>query len=356
LSFQNEVAKNTIFELNYVGSSSKGLTALEDINPFILNTVDGPNPARLLNLNQNAALTAYCSSLGGPADCPFQNVYEFDNASFANFNSMEASLTKQNGQNRILGNTYFTLAYTWGHSIDDASGFRNRDSQVPYYEPGLFRASSDFDITQRVTFSGGWDLPFDRAWASGPKRLVRGWSLYPILSWRTGFPLSINSGLLTSFSPADPGPSGAGDGYLANANFAPGFSKITILNPRNMGSCNNSNTGQTDTGNLYFNCGAFAAVPDVPGSGYGTTPRDFFRGPGRTNLDLALAKTTAITEKVNIELRLEAFNVFNHAEFANPDTNIDDATFGQITSTTIGTGANAVQTQRILQLAGRLTF
>jgi hypothetical protein len=176
------------------------------------------------------------------------------------------------------------------------------------------------------------------------------------LSWRTGFPLSINSGLLTSFSPADPGPSGAGDGYLANANFAPGFSKITILNPRNMGSCNNSNTGQTDTGNLYFNCGAFAAVPDVPGSGYGTTPRDFFRGPGRTNLDLALAKTTAITEKVNIELRLEAFNVFNHAEFANPDTNIDDATFGQITSTTIGTGANAVQTQRILQLAGRLTF
>lgn len=84
--------------------------------------------------------------------------------------------------------------------------------------------------------------------------------------------------------------------------------------------------------------------------------RDFFRGPGRFNLDLALAKNTAITERVNAELRLEAFNVFNHAEFANPDTNIDDDTFGQITSTTLGEGPNAVQTQRILQLAVRLTF
>ncbi|MGA2457629.1 MAG: TonB-dependent receptor [Terriglobales bacterium] len=339
LSLQHELARNLIAEVNYVGSSSKGLTSLEDINPFILSTVSGPNPTRRLNANQNANLTAYCVPQGGPADCPFENVDEFDNISFANFNSLEASLTKQNGENRILGNTYFTLAYTYGHSIDNASGFRNRDSQVPYYNTGQFYASSNFDITQRLTFSGGWDLPFDRAWASGPKRLVKGWSLYPIFSWRTGFPLSINSQLLTSFSPTDPGPSGAGDGYLANVNFAPGFSHITITNPKT-------------NGNYYFNPAAFVPIPDLPGNGYGTTGRDFFRGPGRTNLDLALAKTTAITERVNLEFRVEAFNVFNQVEFANPDTNIDDATFGQITSTTIG----IVQTQRILQLAARLTF
>ena len=359
LSIQQELARGVIFELNYVGSSSKGLTSLKDINPFVLSTVSGPNPARILNEQQtNANLIAYCSPANfqsGPSACPFQNVSEFDNVSFANFNSLEASLTKQNGVNRIFGNTYFTLAYTYGHSIDNASGFRQTQyssSQVPYYNPDQFYASSSYDIKQRITFSGGWDLPFDKAWASGPKRLVGGWSLYPILSWRTGFPLTINSGLVSSFSPADPGPSGAGDGYLASANYAPGFSKITILNPRSMGSCTNPNTGLTDTGNLYFNCGAFLSVPDLPGSGYGTTGRDFFRGPGRTNLDLALAKTTAITERVNLEFRVEAFNVFNQVEFANPDTNIDDATFGQITSTTIGT----VQTQRILQLAARLTF
>src|SRR5208283_4025427 len=143
---------------------------------------------------------------------------------------------------------------------------------------------------------------------------------------------------LSGASSSDPGPSGAGDGYLANAVFASGFNKITILNPKT-------------NGGLYFNPAAFQAISDTPGSGYGL-PRDFFRGPGRTNLDLALAKTTAITERVNVEFRVEAFNALNHTEFANPDTNIYDGTFGQITSTTIG----ALQTQRIGQVALRLTF
>jgi hypothetical protein len=365
LSIQHELARNLVAEVNYVGSSSKRLTAIVDINPFDLNTVFGsnPNPARILNeavqnstTTNSVNLTNYCASQGGAADCPYQNASEFRNASFANFNSLEASLTKQNGENRIFGNTYFTLGYTYGHSIDNSSGFRNRDSQVPYYDPGIFHASSNFDITHRITFSGGWDLPFDKAWTSGPTRLVKGWSLYPILSWRTGFPLSISSELLYSFYPADPGPSGAGDGYLANANFVPGVNKITILNPRHVGSCNNPNTGFTDTGNLYFDCSAFQAVSDTPGSGYGTTARDFFRGPRRTNLDLALAKTTPISERVNTEFRVEAFNVFNHTEFANPDTNIYDNTFGQIVTTDLGFGNAEIHTERIVQIALRLTF
>jgi Carboxypeptidase regulatory-like domain len=346
LSIQRQLTSNVIAEANYVGSSSKGLTSLEDVNPFDLSTLSS-NPARILNENQNSNITAYCALQGGPSLCPFENVSQFGNVSFANFSSLEASLTKQNGENRYIGNTYFTLAYTYGHSIDNASGFRNRDSQVPYYEPGIFRSSSDFDVTQRITLSGGWDLPFNRTYASGPEwvreRLMKGWSLYPILSWRTGFPLSINSGLLSSFSPSDPGPSGAGDGYLANANYAPGFTHVTIMNPKK----NN---------NLYFNPATFVPVVDVPGAGYGDTGRDFFRGPGRTNLDLALAKTTPITEHVSLELRLEAFNVFNHTQFANPDTNIDDNTFGQISSNTLGTGITALQTQRIVQIAGRITF
>ena len=354
LSLQHELTRNLIAEVNYVGSSSKGLTSLVDINPFDLSTVSGSNPARVLNENQNAALTAYCVGQLGPSDCPLSVSWEFDNISFANFNSLEASLTKQNGENGIFGNTYFTLAYTWGHSLDNASGFRNRDAWVPYYNHSQFYGSSDFDITNRVAFSGGWDLPFERAWASGPKRLVKGWSLYPIFSWRNGFPLSISSGF--PVDPSAPGPSGAGDGYLAKADFAPGFSHITILNPKHAGSCLNPNTGLPETANLYFNCSAFVPVPDVLGNGYGTTSRDFFRGPGRTNLDLALAKTTAITERVNVEFRVEAFNVLNHSEFANPDTNLFDETFGQITTTDLGSGANLIQTQRILQLAARLTF
>ena len=363
LSVQQQLAKRTIFEINYVGSSAKGLTSLEDVNPFDLNTVIGPNanPTRILNEKQSAALSAFClANDGGSAICPLSSALAFSNVGFASFNSMEASLTKQNGDNRFIGNTYFTLAYTYGHGIDNASGFRNRDSQVPYYNIGQFRAPSDFDVTNRITFSGGWDLPLARTWASGPSWFVnkglKGWSLYPILSWRTGFPLSINSQL--GVNPNVPGPSGAGDAFLANADFAPGVNRITLLNPRRTGSCNNANTGLVNTGNLYFDCSAFLAIADVPNlsNPYGDTPRNFFRGPGRTNLDLALAKNTAFSERVNLELRLEAFNVFNHAQFANPATNLLSATFGQISSTTLGTGVTALQTQRILQIAARLTF
>lgn len=342
LSIEREVASNLTAEVNYVGSSSKGLTALLDINPMILGS---PTNTRVLNANQpNAAISGFCTSSFSLADCPFASEPEFSNVSFANYNSLEASLTKHVAASRFFGTTYFTLAYTYGHSIDNASGFRNRSSQVPYYNISQFRGDSDFDIKHRITFSGGWDLPFDRAWNSGPKRLLQGWSLYPILSWRTGFPLTVSSGF--SFNPSLAGPSGAGDGYLANAIFASGFSSLAILNPKAPTTFNGT------PGNYYFNPNTFS--PAVP-SGYGLS-RNFFQGPGRTNLDLALAKATRIKEHLSLEFRAEAFNVFNHTEFANPDTNINSGTFGQITSTTFGSGSNALETQRILQLALRLSF
>jgi hypothetical protein len=346
LSLQHELTGTMTAEVNYVGSSSKGLTALQDVNPMVRGTTN-----RVLNVNQSPAFNDLCANVlfSDTSDCPLSNALEFRNIVFANYNSLEASLTKRVGDSRI-GTTYFTLGYTYGHSIDNASGFRNRDSQVPAYVPEVFRSSSDFDIRHRITFSGGWDLPFDRMWATGPKRLVQGWSLYPIFTWRTGFPLSINTGI--SLDPTIPGPSGAGDANLVNAVFASGFNNISLMNAKNQTVFNGA------AGNYYFNPDAFLCGPNapcVPASGYGS-PRNFFRGPGRTNLDLALAKTTAITERINAEFRIEAFNIFNHAELANPDTNPNSNTFGAITSTDFGTGLNALHTERILQLALRITF
>jgi outer membrane receptor protein involved in Fe transport len=341
LSLQHELAQNLVAEVNYVGNSSKGLTALMDINPFVLGT-----PNRVLNLapQPNPEIAAFCA--GDLGECPYATLPEFQNVGFASYNSLETSLTKQIGQNRF-GGQYFTLAYTYGKSIDTSSGFRNRNSQVPFYDRQHFRAASDSDITHRITFSGGWDLPFDREWESGPKRLTKGWSLYPILSWRTGFPLDIPARFPDRFNNTNPGPSGAGDPYLANALFAAGFTKVQLLNPKS----NNINN-PAGAGNFYFNPLGFdnneADYATAPANValYGL-PRNFFRGPGRTNLDMALAKTTPITERISAELRLEAFNIFNHTEFQNPDTNPNSGTFGQVTTTFA---------PRILQLAARITF
>ncbi len=225
----------------------------------------------------------------------------------------------------VIGKVYYTMGYTWAHSIDDASGFRNNNSQVPFFLPHIFRASSDFDLRQFLTFSGGWDLPFNR----GPQKLVKGWSLYPIVTWRTGYPFTVGAGL-----PAQngvPGPSGAGDGNLVNADqIAP----IHFLNPKTNGL-------------QFFSPGSFSDTPTGP---YGTAARNLLRGPGRTNMDLSLAKDTPVFgERFKTELRVDAFNIFNHTQFQNLDTNAADigTTFGQVTST---------YAPRILQLAVRLNF
>ena len=330
LSFECELGKNMVAQASYVGSSSHKLTALVDANPFILGTTN-----------------RFFNTLPGNDNGGFSYLLQFANVGNANYNSLELSLNKRLGEIRFIGNTYFTLAYTLAHSIDTVSGFRNRNSQVPSYDSKLFRADSDYDVRQRLVFSGGWDLPFDHAWSSGPSRLTKGWSLYPIVSWRTGFPLDVFAGFSASTSQA--GPSGAGDRQIIHANLVGG--SVTVFNPKLPQTFNGT------PGNFYFNPANFSNT-DFPTSAqavanpalrtYGTLPRNAFRGPGRANFDLALAKTTAIFgERVKLEFRAEAFNVFNTVQFRNPDTTITDGTFGQILDTF---------DPRIIQFALKLNF
>jgi hypothetical protein len=298
-SVQQEVAHRLVGEVTYVGSSAHKLTSLVDENPFILGT-----DTRLIN-----AESGLTSSTG------FNYLSTFKNVANQEYNALEASLTRQFADWHAVGNTFFTFAYTWSHSIDNASGFKQRTSQVPYYDENAFRASSDQDVRQRLSFSGGWDIPFDR-WVGGPKLLTRGWSLYPILSYRTGFPLDVNAGFQASGTL--PGPSGAGDANLVRPDLT--TSQVQILNPHQTQTINGS------TGNFWFNPTDFVVPASfsnrgVPAPGdrtYGTLPRNAFRGPDRTNLDLALAKAFNFGERWKAELRLEAFNVFNHTEFYNP--------------------------------------
>jgi len=357
LSIQREIARSTAVQFGYAGSSSHGLTSLVDINPFILGTSN-----RVLNLLPgNSTCDASTFFL-----CSFSNLEEFKNVSKASYNALTASLTRQVVDARFVGRTYFTLSYTYAHSIDNTSGFRNRNSVVPTYRPGLWRASSDFDLRHRLVFSGGWDLPFDRAWSSGPKRLTQGWSVYPILSWRQGFPLDVFARIDTSGGFTNPGVTGAGD-TAPHANLT--GQPITIFDPHAVQTL--TGPSGTHTGNFYFNPAAFSngqvgdgtcvAISPVcfPSTAqvvanpalltYGTLPRNFFRGPGNTNLDMAFAKGTAITERVKFELRADFFNAFNHTYFSNPSTNITSRRFGRITSV-------PQDSQRIIQLGAKISF
>jgi hypothetical protein len=336
LSVQREVAKNLLLEVSYVGNSSHKLTSLVDANPFQLGTF-----TRIFN-----------NVPGGD----FSFLPEFRNISNGNYNSLEASLQKQFSGAGPLGQMGFILSYTYGHEIDNASGFRQRGSEVPFYNPRQFRTSGDFDLRHRISLSGVWDLPFGHAWASGPKRLTNGWSLAPIFVYRTGFPLDVFAPFTQSGS--SPGPSGAGDRDNVRANFAAGTTvgNFTTFDPKNQQTINgtpgnyffNPNNFNTDGSSNFGFPTSSQVVADLSLATYGSVPRNFLRGPGRTNLNLALIKETALAgERLKLTFRAEFFNIFNHTEFDNPDTGLQSGTFGQILSTA---------DPRIIQLALKLNF
>jgi len=368
LSLQRNLFADTVLETNYVGSSSHGLTSVKDVNPMVLGTV-------------NRKLDSSCLSC-------FATLPEFQNVANANYNAFEASLTRQPKGTR-LGTAYFTLSYTYSHNLDNVSGFQQRNFGVPANDPSAFYASADNDVRNRISFSGGWDLPLDRAWAAGPKRLTKGWSVYPIVTWRSGFPFDISASLPDSYDPLNPGSSGLGDPYFSRAavigpiqQFDPRHQRTIMVNNYGTnpltGGCQITTTPVT--GNFAFNPNSFSNIPlennfyylaGTPANPcfpvldpvnnpkdrtYGLS-RNTLRGPGLVNFDAAVAKTTAISEHVSLELRLEYFNVLNHTEFAQPTfldnaTNINSVDFGQITTTGTFRGA----TPRIGQLGARITF
>lgn len=331
LNIQQELFSGTTLEVGYVGYDAHKLTSLVDVNPFPLGSntrIYDPDPT-------NSVLS---------------NLLEFQNVVDSTYNSLQVNLTKRYGGTKF-GSAFFTFAYTWGHQIDNASGFRQRNSQVPAYDPEYFRASGDTDVRQTLSLSGGWDLPFDRMWTSGPHLLTKGWSLYPIVNWRTGFPLDITANLQATNT--DPGPAGDGSPNLVRADQV---GPVVTYNPRL------NQTLNQNSGNYYFNPTAFSNSRLVSLDNQsqtdpsallgqfteGTFPRNGLRGPGLINTDVSLAKHLLFfREKLDAELHLDAFNVFNHTNFANPTTNIDSSTFGQV-STTNG--------PRILQVALHFKF
>ncbi len=329
VSVQREVFNGTTLEVSYIGSDSHKLTALKDANPFILGTT-----TRLFNAQP-----------GGTPDA-FSYLPEFGNVVQANYNSLAVGLHKRFSDTKI-GAFQYQLSYTYGHSIDNASGFRSTNGQVPSYDFNRFRADSDFDLRHFVAFSGSWELPFAKMFDRAPKRLTKGWTLFPILTYRSGQPLTVFAGFTAS--PTDPGPSGVGDAYLVLANLV---SPINYLNPRQ------TSTIAGNSGNFYFDPSAFSVAEfNAPGFDpvnnpsqrtYGSSGRNSFRGPGLTNFNITLAKTTDLyRERMKLEIRADFFNVLNHTEFQNPNVTEGSSLIGQLTSTF---------SPRVIQLAGRLTF
>ena len=311
LSLQRQLGQNFIAEVDYVGNLSRKQKALIDPNPFVPGV-----GLRLLNTQPGSRPDSYA--------LPTQ----FINGANASYNSFQTGLQKRFSNLRYFGGVSFQLSYTWAHNIDDASGFEQVSSRVPYYNHHAFHASSDQDIRHYVALSGLWDLPFSK-WL-GTNRLTQGWSANPIFTYRSGQPLDVSAGL--GLAADQPGPSGAGDANLVRPNLV---DPVTYLDAR-------------QNSHLWFNPASFSADGLETAGNYGTLGRNVLRGPGRVNLDLRVSKSTFLyAERIRAEVIGELFNVFNHAQLRNPDLGFNSGTFGVISQT---------YNPRILQLALKVYF
>ncbi len=214
----------------------------------------------------------------------------------------------------------FLAAYTFSKCMDNASGLQ--DSTYPF-DPRRSVALCNFDVTQSFVVNYTWLLPLDKLASSGwAKKALGGWSLSGITRFATGLPISLSEN---------------DDNALIGANAVPvdvpnfaGGQVLADTNPRH--------------GNSYFNTSLF--TNEALGQ-FGNSRRRFFHGPGLNNYDMTLSKTTNISESKEIELRLDAFNVFNHAQFGNPTGEINSSQFGMVTG---------ARDPRILQVGAKFLF
>jgi len=336
LDIQRVLPQGMALDLAYVGNISHGLTATVDYNPYVLGTYN----------MRYSLLNGYAPG----NNSAYSWLDTFDNVTYANYNSLQVRLTKHLTEVSVVGPMAFTFAYTHSKNLDNVSGFRERNYQVPYYNRRQFYADSDTDVPNNVVFSGTWYVPFDKWIESSPKVITKGWRVSPIFTWRSGFPLDVLAGLTRNLG-NDPGPSGAGDQELVRADLV--GTKVTTQNPYH-------EVGPDGVGSIYFQQANFsnarlqnlenAALVTPPTSGYtyGTLPRNFFRGPTRANTDVEVAKQFSMAnDKIQGQFIVDFFNIFNSAQFGAPNWSIGSSTFGEITTT---------YDPRIIQLAVRITF
>jgi hypothetical protein len=238
----------------------------------------------------------------------------------SSYNALEVTLEKRVGALRLLG------AYTWSKSLDNSSSFG--DATNPYD----YRASkslSSYDMAHNFVVSYMYNLPFQRLFhASGGAagKLLGGWDISGITRFTTGLPIGVyESGDLSLAGTA---------GSTYNGVDLPNYSgqRLQYSNPR------------SSANHQYFSVDPFSSEQvGVPGN----SNRRFFHGPGLNNWDMALHKTTRLTERTSLEFRAEFFNLLNHAQFINPVGDFASSEFGQVT---------AAGSPRIGQMALKLSF
>ena len=297
-ALQKQVKQNTSFEISYIGSRTVHADSSTVLN--VPSTFGGPRPV--------------------PQLAAFPTI-RWDG--WATFHAMTLRAAR-----RFSHGLSFDSNYTWSKSMDDASdtGTTNAEYNLPQdpFAMNLEKAVSSFDHRQRFTANAVYDLPFSHSASQVWRGIASGWRLAGIFTAQSGAPFTVN---LSS---------------AANQNVSP----IGLVSGNNLERPNlvgDPNAGPHTPAD-WFNLAAFALPAQ---NTFGTAGRNVVTGPGLTTLDLSLQKEVRLREGFRIQVRLDAYNSLNHANFNLPGRIFGAANFGVISS---------AQDPRELQAALKVLF
>jgi hypothetical protein len=244
-----------------------------------------------------------------------------------------------NARRAFHGGFSLSANYMLSHIINDGSiGEGESDTVQNPLCRACDKASSDDDVRTVFNAAVVYQFPFGagRFFFSKPGALrafLGRWELNGIATARTGLPVNVTIDRTNGNVPY---------GYSVPSSERPDYVSEASVFPAG---------GQTP--NRWINLEAFG-MP-LPGT-FGNLGRNALRGPGLWQLDLALAKNIAFSERLRLQLRAEAFNVLNRAQYGNPNADLSTAgNFGAIT-TPVNVGATGSGTPRQIQLEARISF
>lgn len=375
LNVQRSLPSNIVMQLGYVGSMGRRLATWYEGDPItpaghaacLAGSVPAGFPSQL-NCNsglagsihqyfpQFTAQPAVVPGTGGgavpqlPNGVPwFLSIGDQNTEGTSNYNSFQASVIKSPTHGLLL-----TFAYTWAHSLDDGSGYESvtggqsdgnygNFGRVRIYTPGfeyLNYGDSDFDARQRFATSYVYSVPVSGILKSNPflREALSGWELAGVTAFQTGFPVSISQGQDRSLW-CD------GNSFF-NCGDVPMTSSFHIK----------TSDPRSSSDHRWFDTSSFS--PEPIGT-YGNVKRNFFHGPGFNYTNFQFSKNFAVNTDGSryVQLRLEAFNAFNHANFGPPSGQYTSPSFGLVTNVIESAEPNSdPQPGRAVQLAGKFYF
>jgi hypothetical protein len=348
LNIQRQLTPTTILQVGYVGSIGHKLATAYEADPVTQagHAACLANPSCVKHIQSvHLDFPQYTAEPvvfdGAPA---YLSIGQLGTTGSSNYSALEVSVNQN-----PFHSLYFTLAYTYSHALDNASGLESAGFNggglniYPGYQH-LSYGSSDYDARQRLVASYNYKIPLFQA--MNQQAIVKGvlgdWQFAGLTILQSGFPVTLTDPLFQS-------------GYCDQFSYyacpdVPETSSFSIkkFNPR---------TSSSNPTNQYFDAGPFSSYPKGQ---FGNVSRGLIHGPGFNYTDLSLFKTIPIGSETvrSVQLMIQASNAFNHPNFADPDGSLTDgAFFGTVTSVRQSADYNGdPQPGRVVQLVGRFTF